>query len=376
MLVHVQSAGRITHTAFASLQGAAWLARGNSPSLLDAMLLLLTMVVTTLMHEWASVDFAARLSYRTRRLESSRAGSAKWRAPGGGSSGRNLWKVTLVVLLFTSLTHLNISNITKHFTAPHIRGLRPNCETEWANPDPKHHRLPHTRVPWDKVWESLGTPISDATEERHWRKLLHRGTFVRNKQSDKSKPTTCRMLGCHKEESMLHIVTCQKLKPFWDLVFNFIATVIGDPPPRSRPDAIIFNMWNRDDLGSEPACAFLRHAFGCFYDAFSKVDLEQKLFSTPLVFHKTLLSFRSAVLRYAHTIRILYLQRRYTTLRTKLPPKEACDRFKALVVIQDTFYDFELSTAFTQAISDDEATLPVHQAHAQARVNPGAAGPS
>ena len=29
------------------------------------------------------------------------------------------------------------------------------------------------------------------------------------------------------------------------------------------------------------------------------------VFSTPLVFHKTLLSFRSAVLRYAQTIRIL-----------------------------------------------------------------------
>ena len=135
-------------------------------------------------------------------------------------------------------------------------------------------------------------------------------------------------------------------------------------------------MWNQDDLGSESACAFLRHAFGCFYNAFSKIDLEQKLFSTPLVFLKTLLSFRSAVLRYAQTIRILYLQRRYTTLRTKLPPKEARDRFKALVVIQETFYDFELTTAFTQAISDTEATLPVHQAHAQARVNPGAAGPS
>ena len=72
--------------------------------------------------------------------------------------------------------------------------------------------------------------------------------------------------------------------------------------------------------GSESACAFLRHAFGCFYNAFPKVDLEQKLFSTPVVFHKTLLSFRSAVLRYAQTIRILYLQRRYTTLRLKLPP--------------------------------------------------------
>ena len=82
-------------------------------------------------------------------------------------------------------------------------------------------------------------------------------------------------------------------------------------------------MWTRDDLGSESACAFLRHAFGCFYNAFSKVDLEQKLFSTPHVFHKTLLSFRSAVLRYAQTIRILYLQRRYTTLRLKLPPQES-----------------------------------------------------
>jgi len=265
----------------------------------------------------------------------------------------------------TSLTHLNISNITKHFTTPHIRGLRPNCEAEWANPDPNLHRLPNIRVPWDKVWESLGTPISDATEERHWRKLLHRGTFVRNKQSDKSKPTVCRMIGCHKEESMLHIVQCQKLKPFWDLVFNFITTVIGDPPPQFRPAAIIFNMWHRDHLGSESACAFLRHAFGCFYNAFSKVDLEQKIFSTPLVFHKTLLSFRSAVLRYAQTIRILYLQRRYTTLRLKLPPQESRDRFKALVVIQETVYDFELTAAFTQAISNQEAALPRHQSQGQ-----------
>ena len=147
---------------------------------------------------------------------------------------------------------------------------------------------------------------------------------------------------------LLHIVQCQKLKPFWDLVFNFITAVIGDPPPKNRSHAIIFNMWNQDDLGSESACSFLRHAFGCFYNAFSKIDLEQKLFSTPLVFHKTLLSFRSAVLRYAQTIRILYLQRRYTTLRTKLPPKESRERFKTLVVIQETFYDFELTAAFTQ----------------------------
>jgi len=57
------------------------------------------------------------------------------------------------------------------------------------------------------------------------------GVPVRNKQSDKSRPTVCRMIGCRIEESMLHIVMCPKLKPFWDLVFNFITTVIGNPPP-------------------------------------------------------------------------------------------------------------------------------------------------
>ena len=72
----------------------------------------------------------------------------------------------------------------------------------------------------------------------------------------------------------------------------------------------------------------------------------------------------------------LYLQRRYTTLRTKLPPKEARDRFKALVVIQETFYDFELSTAFSKAISDDEAAMAAHYALPPTAPNPGAAGPS
>ena len=40
------------------------------------------------------------------------------------------------------------------------------------------------------------------------------------------------------------------------------------------------------------------------------------------------------------------------------PPKEARDRFKALVVIQETFYDFELSTAFTKAINDRQLRTP------------------
>jgi hypothetical protein len=62
--------------------------------------------------------------------------------------------------------------------------------------DPTEHRLPHVTVPWPLVWESLGTPISDASEEKHWRKLLHRGIFVHNRQRDPNKTVLCRMHRC------------------------------------------------------------------------------------------------------------------------------------------------------------------------------------
>ena len=29
-------------------------------------------------------------------------------------------------------------------------------------------------IPWKRIWASQGTPLSDATEEKQWRKLLHR----------------------------------------------------------------------------------------------------------------------------------------------------------------------------------------------------------
>ena len=45
----------------------------------------------------------------------------------------------------------------------------------------------------------------------------------------------------------------------------------------------------RDKLLPEPACAFIRHAFGCFYDAFLQIDLANKPFIPTLVFHETLL---------------------------------------------------------------------------------------
>ena len=73
-----------------------------------------------------------------------------------------------------SLPMLTIKRITHYFTYPHTERARPNCEANWQ----AKFSVP---IPWKKIWPSLGTKISDATEERVWRIQLHRGTRVRNR---------------------------------------------------------------------------------------------------------------------------------------------------------------------------------------------------
>jgi hypothetical protein len=122
-------------------------------------------------------------------------------------------------------------------------------------------------------------------------------------------------------------------------------------------------MKSNNELLSEPARAFIRHAFGCFYDAFSQIDLANKPFIPTLVFHETLLSFRSAVLRYAYTIRLLYIKRRFTSKKLKTPPEEARKRFAALVTINELDYKFKLTTAFQKALNDQEAAVTLYYSY-------------
>ena len=122
-------------------------------------------------------------------------------------------------------------------------------------------------------------------------------------------------------------------------------------------------MKSTNELLPESTCAFIRHAFGCFYDAFSQIDLAIKPFIPTLVFHETLLSFRSAVLRYAYTIRLLYIKRRFTSKKLKTPPEEARKRFTALVTINELDYRFKLTATFQKALDDQETAATLYYAH-------------
>jgi hypothetical protein len=249
---------------------------------------------------------------------------------------------------------MNIKAITKHFTSFINDGVRPNCIVNWAN-------FVHTaHIPFGKVFESFGTPISDPTEERQWRKLVHRATNVRNR-NPKLADQNCRLCGKHVEQ--IHtLFQCQATAPLWRACVTFTKDVLKAPNPHDMRDAIIFGIWSHGKLGPEIARAFLRHAYNVFYHDFSNVDVKNGHFVWQVTFREAIYSFRSAVLRYAVGLRQLHHTRIYTDL-TNRAPREAYDRYHEVIHIepagQHTLTD-TFQRAIDAAINDANAAISNH----------------
>ena len=93
------------------------------------------------------------------------------------------------------LSALTIHSITRLQTQEITTDEEPNCIAAW-----KSRLGPH--IPFPKVFPSFGTPLSDDTEERQWRNLVQRATFVRNR--DTSLPSDKCRLYATQVENMLH----------------------------------------------------------------------------------------------------------------------------------------------------------------------------
>ena len=120
------------------------------------------------------------------------------------------------------LYDLTVKKITRHLTTLYIGSERPSCEAAWQK------RFPGPPIPWKKIWASLGTPFSDAWEEKHWRKLLHRAIFTHNR--DRSAVTDKCRLGCGSIESQIHLLQCSYTSSYWDAVFQLIHQLGGGTP--------------------------------------------------------------------------------------------------------------------------------------------------
>ena len=79
---------------------------------------------------------------------------------------------------------------------------------------------------------------------------------------------------------------------------------------------------NPPRLLDEASRAFLRHALNTYYAHATKVQTDSITFNWQRVYHRALVSFRSAVYRHCRSIRLHYIRRRYTDLTGVIPESE------------------------------------------------------
>ena len=265
-----------------------------------------------------------------------------------------------------ALSDLTIRNITHINTAALIGDSRPNCEKNWI-------ARVHRPLPWKAIWASLGTELTDATEENRWFKQLHRATYVRNRQSQ-AEPFgehsfLCR-LGCGCEEKMEHLPQCPFMHAFWRNIFSFLEAA-GEPKPESPLMAITFNVWQGDQLGSELARATIRHAFSEMYIRFSKVDTCDQKFCDLEAIVATLHALRRALIRRAVRIQRRHAMRLHTSKPHSVPDEDAA-KFSTLIDMSNDG-DYQLTSVLTDSIDKYEAALKARKA-AQAQAKRGQAG--
>jgi hypothetical protein len=252
------------------------------------------------------------------------------------------------------MSDLTIHEMTVVFTDRITEGIRPNCEHNWEYRKDGSLRFGHPFLfKWSDVWGSLGTPLSDPTEEKSWGRLLHRAIDAKNRHP-LDPDQACRLhCGCN-DESMDHMVRCMNSKPFWRACIAFCRTVLGEAADmRNIPMAVIFGVGGDNKLLGMLTRAFLRHAVRWWYDIMCSVYKEKATFVWKSCLHMTLLKFREAVVRKCASIRRHYIHRVYTPL-TEVVPEEERDRYAPLATIRlDGSYS--LTAAFRLAVTQAEA---------------------
>ena len=140
---------------------------------------------------------------------------------------------------------------------------------------------------WMQIWRRLGTPLSDPTEEKTWRRLLHRAIDAKNRHSDLP-DHNCRLLCGDPNESMLHMLRCSRVRPYWRACHSFATTVLGMTHHARDPcEVAAFNVDRNLKLINEASCAFFRHAVRWWYAALTRVHREGATFVWQSTFYTT-----------------------------------------------------------------------------------------
>lgn len=235
---------------------------------------------------------------------------------------------------------LSIPYMTEYQTYRNHTDAPPNCEAVWKS------KLSY-KVNWPRVWNSLGTPLSDATEEKFWRKMLHRALFTNTRNPEE--PDGCRVCKRHPEHAY-HLVTCHMIRgDFWKKLLLFIREILPSfTPPwiSASEERLIFCGQIDDKRGMAPmiALATLRHGWGQLWQHLTSLK-DGKNWFPELVLLRTVHALRTAALHRHKVITINETAKIYNA-----PPQPAVDAASAAKPPPDPYRDL------TPLLIHDDAT--------------------
>jgi hypothetical protein len=153
---------------------------------------------------------------------------------------------------------------------------------------------------------------------------------------------------------MEHLCECVKLRYFWNRVFDF-TVAMGQPPPQSRTEAIVFNLWHGDSLAPPEVQAVMRHAFGAMYRNFALVDTEDRAFVSDYALRETFVALRLAIVRRAAGVKLMHARRAHTNEASVIAQADAA-KYPSLVSM-GTDGTHAVSGIVLSAISDAEEEI-------------------
>ena len=217
-------------------------------------------------------------------------------------------------------------------------------------------------INWQELWSSIGTPLTDPTEENAWWRLIQRAWNAKNRhptEPDKSCRLNC---GCN-DESMLHMITCSRAKPLWRACLKICTTLFNERGGLNIVSAIVFNQDNGKMLGPLTR-AFLRHATQQYYQDVTNVAKHKRAFFWETTLHAALIRLRSAALRKGYEIRKHFVLRKHTHL-VGVVAEEERKKFAPLIMIDQQGHS-ALAPAFARIIEDAESSATHRLRHVSA----------
>ena len=206
------------------------------------------------------------------------------------------------------LSELTIKRMTRLFTDLLTKNTKfasapPNAQSKWNSLLQRH--LPFPDIPWDEIWKSLGNFLLSPKDENTWWKYLHRALHVRSR--DATLPDhSCRLCGAPKE-SMLHLLTCPKIKKVQDEMKPLLEALgVAATHPHA---SWLLCLDSNGKILHAPAQAVIRLFWRHTYRHMVRVETEKAQFLTSFVTRDVVRAFMAKIIALQKSRRDFHLKR-------------------------------------------------------------------